>query len=393
VPAGTIVFVHGTGVRLAGFERSYTAALDLATKCSFTPAFVPCAWGDPLGVEFSGRSLPDPPSAAQLTRDAEEFAQWDWLFDDPLFELTTLTIRDNSAAKAAIAVTRPDELPQWQRVWERIAAYQATEELKDLLERSGLWSLWPEAWQVIVLDTTVARDAFEASAHEIPVAARALARALVAALHGLAADRDLAGPSSNLRNQLVGRLLQDWKQTVLGLSSFFFNLVKRAGTRIARARRNQFNEIAAFPIGDVLLYQSRGAEIRNFIRHKIESATPPVTLIAHSLGGIACVDLLALPNAPTVASLVTAGSQSPFFYEIGALTSLVPPQPLPQSFPPWLNIFDRNDFLSFVAAPLFTRAKDIEISSGQPFPDSHSAYFANEAVWTAIRDFVEVNGP
>jgi hypothetical protein len=382
LPVGSVVFVHGTGVRLAGFRNVYDAAVRQAARCSFTPVFIPCAWGDPLGSEFEGRSLPDPPSEDQLARQEAELAQWAWLLDDPLLELSTLTIRDRADALDTIGV------PHWEQTWDQIAAYQPTEELLLLLDRGSLRIFWPAAWDAIVKDSMIASDAFEASAHELPVAARALARGLVAALHDLATDHGVAGPTSRLRNQLVAGLLADWGQTVLGISDLFFNLVKRAGTRFARARRNQFNQIVAFPIGDVLLYQSRGDEIRSFIRRKIELAEPPVTLIAHSLGGIACVDLLALPDAPAVGHLVTAGSQSPFFYEIGALTSLKIPQALPISFPPWLNIFDRNDLLSFVAKPLFSNVTDIEVTSGQPFPDSHSHYFADDAVWNAIRDFV-----
>jgi hypothetical protein len=113
-----------------------------------------------------------------------------------------------------------------------------------------------------------------------------------------------------------------------------------------------------------------------------------VTLVAHSLGGIACVDLLALPDPPPVARLVTAGSQSPFLYELGALTSLKPPQPLPAGFPPWLNLYDRNDFLSYCAGRLWSGVEDREIESGQPFPASHSAYFGNAEGWLAIRAFM-----
>jgi hypothetical protein len=50
--------------------------------------------------------------------------------------------------------------------------------------------------------------------------------------------------------------------------------------------------------------------------------------MVHSLGGIACFDMLALPDPPEVARLVTAGSQSPLLYELGALASLKPPQGL-----------------------------------------------------------------
>jgi hypothetical protein len=114
-----------------------------------------------------------------------------------------------------------------------------------------------------------------------------------------------------------------------------------------------------------------------------------VTLVAHSLGGIACVDLLAMPNPPKVSKLITAGSQSPFLYELGALASRKPGEPLPVGFPPWLNFYDRNDFLSYIAKPFWPEVIDHEVRSGQPFPDSHGAYFGSEDVWTRIREFMQ----
>jgi hypothetical protein len=349
-------------------------------------AFVPCAWGDPIGIEFEGKSMPDPPTAEQIEKQEDEFARWNWLLDDPLFELSTLTIRDNSSQNDAPA--RPDEQPPWEKLWNEIEGYQPGVELRLLLERGGLSDAWIAAWSATVLESDIPRKAFEASAHELPEACRALARSIVAQLHGVATSRNRPGPSAMLRAKLVDQLLIDWNQQVLGLSDFFFNLVKRAGTRFVRTRRNAFNEAAAFPIGDVLLYQTHGETIRDFIRGKIEVAAPPVTVVAHSLGGIACVDLLASAKPPPVGHLVTLGSQSPFLYEIGALSSLKPGTGLPEDFPPWLNIFDRNDFLSFLAGRLFPEVTDKEVTSGQPFPDSHSAYFGNEAVWSAIHAFI-----
>jgi len=104
--------------------------------------------------------------------------------------------------------------------------------------------------------------------------------------------------------------------------------VARAGTRYVRERRNALNAAAAMPLGDVLLYQTNGAKIRSFILSKIQSCPPPVTIVAHSLGGIACVDLLALQDIPDVDGLVTLGSQSSFMHEIGSLSSLRPGQAL-----------------------------------------------------------------
>lgn len=91
---GTVILVHGTGVRLKDYKSNIANAKEQASDAGIKADFVECAWGDPLGVEFEGLSLPDPPSEEQLRRDEEDFARWSFLFADPLFELERLTIRD-----------------------------------------------------------------------------------------------------------------------------------------------------------------------------------------------------------------------------------------------------------------------------------------------------------
>ena len=145
--------------------------------------------------------------------------------------------------------------------------------------------------------------------------------------------------------------------------------------------------------GDILLYQARGKGLRDFIRERIQ-ATRAEVILAHSLGGVACVDLLIEKPEPSVKLLITAGSQAPYFYEINALQSLefnatpaTPPESrLPPEFPRWLNLYDRRDFLSFVGAGLFgARVTDVLVNNRQPFPHSHGAYWTNEQTWDAIR--------
>lgn len=385
---GSILFVHGTGVRLKSYSQGFEKAKEAAAAAGIRQELVECAWGDPLGVEFAGKSLPDPPSEKELAAEQQDFAQWNWLFDDPLFELDKLTIRDTS--EAADEPDNPKQKPQWEVLWSKIEAYQASTELKLLLDRGGLGSYWPKAWsQVMVLSEGLPKRAFEASAHELAEASHALARALVAGLHVAAVRAGAPGPSRTLRQDLFQRLLADWGQKVYGLGTFLMDRLKRAATAVLRDHRNDFSDGTALPVGDILLYQSRGEPVLNFIRDKIvKECQPPVTIVAHSLGGIACVDLLALPDPPPVAALVTAGSQAPLLYELGALFSMKPPETVPPGFPKWLNVFDRNDFLSYYASRLFPGAMDLEVFSGQPFPNSHSAYFGNPAVWDAIRSFL-----
>src|SRR5262249_28293759 len=115
-----------------------------------------------------------------------------------------------------------------------------------------------------------------------------------------------------------------------------------------------------------------------------------VILLAHSLGGIACVELLILESLPEVKILITAGSQSPLFYEIGALGSLKPGASLPDHFPRhWLNLYDPCDFLGYIAAPVFPTSPereitDVRVNNKEPFPQAHTSYWNTKAVWDAI---------
>jgi pimeloyl-ACP methyl ester carboxylesterase len=388
---GTVLFVHGTGVQLRDYWPVFEAARKLAASVGIEGNFVECVWGDPLRGVFSGLSLPDPPSERQIGAEEQDLLKWEWLFEGPLLELETLTILDT---KYPPTPAPPGQQAEWEILWARILAYKPSHDLELLLDGGGLKRFWSDAWNEVTRSETIPA-AFEASAHELPNACAALARALVAQLHVIAFNNDALGPGRTLRDKLVLRLLTDWRQVVYAPSDLFVNFVKRATTRVLRRRRNDLTDAAALPIGDILLYQSRGAMVREYIRTKIEKAEPPVTVVAHSLGGIACFDLLALPDPPKVARLVTVASQVSLLYEIGALFSLKPPDSspasnrrnLPVGFPPWLNIFDRNDFLSYVGNRLFAGVRDLEVESGQPFPESHSAYFANDQVWSAIRDF------
>jgi hypothetical protein len=389
---GSIVFVHGTGVRLPSYKSDFENVRKIAQSVGIQDQFIPCAWGDPLGVDFQGKSLPgslanSAQERAEIERQQQDDNQWKWLFDAPLLELDQFTIPDPDASSEFLP---PGSKSKGQQAWETIRAYQPSPELIGILDRANLKVHWPAAWNEIV-DSPIAKEAFEASSHEIPEVCRALARALVAQLHRIAVSSGMPGPYRSVRDKLVERLVEDWGQKTLGFGSIVWDLVSRLGTPLLRSYRDSISNLSALAIGDVLLYQTRGQEIRDFIRAKIESkdTKPPVTLVAHSLGGIACVDLLAMPNPPKVEKLITAGSQSPFLYELGALASRLPGESLPKGFPPWLNFYDRNDFLSYIAKPFWPEVIDHEVRSGQPFPDSHGAYFGSEDVWTRIREFMQ----
>src|SRR5262252_1923788 len=99
---GSILLVHGTGVRFRSYMKGFEIAEKTARNCSVRRRLLPCAWGDPLGVEFTGYSLPDAPTAEQNRKEEDEFAHWVWILDDPLLELSLLGIPDGKAATARL---------------------------------------------------------------------------------------------------------------------------------------------------------------------------------------------------------------------------------------------------------------------------------------------------
>lgn len=155
-------------------------------------------------------------------------------------------------------------------------------------------------------------------------------------------------------------------------------------TGILRLARGFATEkVYPFP-GDLLRYQRDGAPIRSYILQQIYKTGAKV-ILAHSLGGIACVDLLASQPVSEVELLVTVGSQAPFLYELDALWSLRSGQALPAHFPRWINLYDRNDMLSYTASGVFgARVQDLEVRSGQAFPIAHGASWLNHDTWAHI---------
>ena len=379
---GSIVFVHGTGVRLKNYLPSFRNAAAKAKEFGIERTLVECAWGDALGALFEGKSLPE--GAKLQEKDEEDERQWYYLYEDPFHNLRPLTIPSTDVTADN---PPPGQLPRREVVWKIVKEYKPTLELRALLDRGALTEYWPSAYKNII-DSEVPEKAYKAAGADTAEVSYELARALAAELTVCARAEGYSGPGRQLRGRIVDRLRVDWREHVFALTDRVGKIFAKLVTPLARSTRDAWSDTIAFAVGDILLYQANGEGILGFIRQKVTDAPKPVYLMGHSLGGIACFDLLATPKPPEVAGLVTFGSQAPFLYEIGALKSLKPPN-VPKVFPRWLNLYDRNDFLSYVGAKLFKGVDDREISSGRPFPESHSAYLDDDRAWKAIQEFVK----
>jgi hypothetical protein len=401
---GTLFFVHGTGVRQVGLERTLAAVrAGLAKSKLDGVAVVAPAWGPRFGVPVNriAQVLPRPAqdledAARDLTEEVWSLeppladqdvvaAMWALLVEDPLFELRLVAQAGpgggNQADVAAVArlqglVSAPVEL-------------EGTDvEQGEVAEAARAVSAAPE--------TAAAALAVGDAAD--PDLVEAMARAVVAtilATHAL----DLPGTepavavNGVIRDELVDRLADamaegdrglptDWiKDKVLGFA-------KRKATALATNRREGLMAASLPGLGDILYYQRRGDQVREFVGEQLAGLERPVVAVGHSLGGIILVDLLTQEQAPVVDRLITVGSQSPLFFAIDALDRLRPGQQTPFPFTPWLNIYNRNDLLSFLATGVFPGVDgitDVEVDAGVPFPESHSAYWQLDDVFELIK--------
>lgn len=405
--AGTLLFVHGTGVRKAGYERNLEAIrVGCADAGLGAISLVGIPWGEQLGTstELVDDTLPLAKAraavGAPLTPADEAAASWGILLEDPLFELRVAGV----GAPASTGGIRVGSIAPEQQFVESVRSIAAKAASLDL-ESAGISAdELAAAARAVAESDELAAAATAAAGTEAagPEFADAAARAIVASvLTAYRASPPGEAPtlaySAPVRDELVEQLANLIAPgTTRGLGSWLGKqvggFVAKRATSVLEARRGQVS-VGSLPfLGDILYYQKRGEEIRGMVEQAIAEGDAPVVVLGHSLGGIVLVDLLTQESPPHVDAVITVGSQSPLFYAIDALDRMRRHDdgPQPRPFSPWLNIYDRADILSFVAARVFPgdgKIRDEEIASGVPFPSSHSAYFHQPQVFELIHDF------
>jgi hypothetical protein len=397
----TVFFIHGTGGRQEAYALTLQQMEKGLQKRRPDVKLVPCLWGDLLGAKLNagGASIPtyeDSQGGRQPTPEEEIIHLWEALYKDPFYEMRLLGLRPLQSQRAVPGQPTPS-----QELRTRVEALPADTALQSKLDALGIGSVFKQACEAITgVDSKPFGRLLETASRPLEGDYAAIARAIVSASRilckeqeiypRLLVDDDLRDKAVDTIQQALTRdetsrgVLLDWtKKQLAGLA---FGI----GTNKVRRKRGAIMD-ATYPFaGDILLYQAKGQTIREFIREQIESeqVESPVVLLAHSLGGIACVDLLIEQDLrEKVKYLITVGSQAPFFYEIGALQTLSYGKPLPEHFPQWLNIYDLRDFLSYVGncEGIFPgKLTDVKVDNRQPFPEAHGAYWANEQTWDAI---------
>ncbi|WP_405977940.1 hypothetical protein [Streptomyces sp. NBC_00158] len=404
------LFVHGTGVRRERHDALFGLVRERLGE-RFPAADVDsCFWGERFGagLDAGGRSVPGAPEGPD---GGEEAAEWGLLLTDPLCELRVLAEAGwDGEGGEADPFAMPGLRPPGERVLDllhRLAGAGLPDgpgELRALLDGTGLAAGFRPALEAAADSAEAARAGARATTEpQARELATALARSVTAAaLAEAGSDADCtAAERDRLVELLTTRLGGGARVPGSRAAAVLGRLALRVTTQpLLNARRGSLTAGAAPALGDILRYQARGAALRAYLRERITARPGPAVLIGHSLGGIALVDLLALAAAdgapvPGAELLVTVGSQAPYLHELGALTALEPGSRLPYGFPRWLNVYDRQDVLSYLAGPVFPgdpRVTDHEISSRQPFPASHSAYWKQKSLYERIERAVTEAG-
>lgn len=389
---GTLLFIHGTGVRAAKYAESLRLIEERVRNLRLSVQVAGCFWGEAEGARLSaeGRSIPTYEAAGGGKIDEQEsaMAMWSLLYTDPWYELRLLRHFPRQASPIAIGEEAPAV-----RMRRAVKEYVPNADVTAALNGTQLAPYFGPALDD--LRSSAELDDAAATAPPDPLEhRRAIARALVAATIVSAEDAGVPAPAGAGRDALVAAITDDLHGYGMGFGDFLLSPVKGLAARVATrklvADRGSITDATSPAAGDILRFLARGDGVRRFLRSAIrDHEDQPIYLLGHSLGGIMCVDLLVREQISAVKGLITVGSQAPFLYEIGALPSLLHPDELPAHFPRWLNIFDKRDILSYIGSGIFENAvTDVEVDNGQPFPQSHSAYWTNPRVWRAITEFL-----
>lgn len=412
---GTIVMVHGAGVRAAGIKQlrqqvtAGIAGVDalagyILEMCEYGPnvGAAPAGVAETLPKEITARAIGAEPSEDEL-----EAARWSLLFDDPLFELRLAGVR-LPAASTGVVIGGPLPSEQSRQAILRLATMPELPPAESGITREA----FADAVGAVA-NSPELRDAASAvgspnDADLVAISARAIAATIIApyrlsepgtqppmVANGTVRDAFVDAVADRIVALSERSLVSDWlKKSIAGF------VAKRA-TAIGVEHRLAAQQGASPVVADVVHYLRRPVDMADFVRRSLASATPPVVAVGHSLGGIILVDVLSMPDHPRVDLLVTVGSQSPILFAYDALgrprngdASRQPYAADRPPFTPWLNIYNRNDFVSFKAGDIFRNELsaptldivDAELHLPHSFPDAHGDYWTDKRTFEFIGD-------
>ena len=385
---GTLVYVHGASDRAAGVA-AHVARIEEQLALHEMPFDVLASgWGGAVGATLDriGLALPGGPvGGPQSAGTSEPLAAL--LAEGPLSELERIGV-----PRSAEVISLPASTDAPRDADRLLAIAQGPAD--------GAQNIAAAACRAAASAVQASREYARARCADIPeidlVAATARAVATTAAAEIPEVARE-PGPVSFARAVEVGIAQAVLAMAAATLLAGYVGVevgpgLKRWATDVLVPHRARLMEESFLGPADILRYLSDGEPMRRFVAGTLREAAArggPVVALGNSLGGIILVETLAAPDAPRPDLLVTVGSQSSLLMTIGALGAL-DASGARAPFQPWLNVYDPRDFLAFVAQPVWPDEpgiRDLEVDSGEGFPDSHGAtYLSRPELYEAIRD-------
>ncbi|HLZ55300.1 MAG TPA: hypothetical protein VKR06_00015 [Ktedonosporobacter sp.] len=398
-----LLFVHGVQTRQDAFGQIMMTVREGIRKIRSDVSLKGFYWGDTASaLHYGGSSIPGYFSGTRAidtdTMESIHASNLDQLnallLDNPYLELLALKDPDDFNPTGAGFEPIPPEVEERN---QRLQAVQS-----DVAEKLG-----NEARLQSLLDhkpgqdaiTRLTDNAFDYAGRmnreiRLPDLIEPLDRCLTAGLYQLTTNNaDPLGESFPWVE--VEGIVHDVLDQELGgqkgiIGDAFKNLALMAVTSALRqGLRRKFMQTMSMFIGDVLVYLAKREDVLDQLDRQVASMAggEPLWLVGHSLGGVICYDYGTVCSRE-IERLVTVGSQVGLLGEFGALKT----RPdltgcllhTPDKIATWLNIYDPDDMLSFLAQPVFDRVVDIEVDTRAPFPVSHSAYWFLPEVFDKI---------
>ncbi|BCJ76192.1 hypothetical protein CS0771_57360 [Catellatospora sp. IY07-71] len=206
-------------------------------------------------------------------------------------------------------------------------------------------------------------------------------------------------------------------QVIRRLRETVARIAAAPGRLIGRPFMTQLRPLVHRPsalfLGDVLEYVAQRHKdgvhgpIATIVGNKIAEAMADksadddrLIIIAHSMGGNIVYDLMSdLRDDLSCDLLVTVGSQVGLFAELGVFPAVSPPGdpkvdrvPKPTNIARWINVYDRQDGLSFATGGVFEGVEDFEYSTGAGPLGAHSTYFIRPSFYHRLGSRIQEGG-
>ncbi|MEU3692363.1 hypothetical protein [Streptomyces narbonensis] len=394
-----ILFIHGITVRRDRYDYLLSdVAKGFAAATTLPLTVKPCYWGD-LGrsASYTGVSIPGFNVGARTVdpelRPDSRTNLLSLMLEDPLAELRPLrdTQDFDGLLKLPEGVERRNEIlsEAMLSVTGRVAAEAAS--------FAGPYDP-PDANSVTAVVTGIFHEARRAD-RSLTAAALCppMARALTAGLYRETMKREeplaigfrwnraveVVESALNAEDRLGGERAA-FKDRIKDLAADSLTLALRNGLR------NRIMPGLSLFLGDTFAYFNNRSEILERVEKTVSGADTDgsLSLIGHSLGGVIAYEYCQQAASRDIQLLGTVGSQVGLFGELGVLSGPTPTtagklQP-PANVRQWRNIYDPDDVLSFLAAPVFERVRDMDIDTGAPFPAAHSEYWNLPGTYRAL---------